>query len=68
MDSKACIQCNIEKHIEDFYKKNAKNIIANVDWSVTMRKKIKHQFNGRNIMIKKERLLEKQNDRYKQFK
>ena len=53
MDTETCSMCKIDKHINNFYKKNNQNVkivIAQVDWNVAMERKIKFQSYKRYIM------------------
>ena len=55
MDNKTCTVCNIEKHINNFYKKYSECKDCNVKRGVkkvTMIIKIKYQFNKKYIMKK----------------
>ena len=64
MESKNCTQCNIEKHINNFYKKYSEckecNLERGVKWyygnkdKISMQQKINYE--------KKDKLLQKQND------
>ena len=57
MEGKTCNVCNLEKHTEDFFKKNnqkVKFVIAKEAQNVTMKTKIKYQINKKFIMKKRE--------------
>ena len=57
MEAKTCSMCNIEKNLNNFYKKiqNVKIVIAQEDWNLTMKIEIKLQSHKRYIMKKKEK-------------
>ena len=54
MDNETCTVCNIEKHINNFYKKiqKVKVVISKEVLNLPMIRKIKYQFNKRYIMKK----------------
>ena len=65
MENKICTQCNIEKHINNFYKdiQNAKTVTSNEVYNITMIIKIKYQSNKKyNLKKSRDKLLPKQND------
>ena len=66
MENKTCTVCNIEKHINNFYKKYSECKECNIrrgEKNVFLIIKIKYQFNKKYIMKKIEKkLFQKQND------
>ena len=54
MGTKTCTMCNIEKHINNFYKniRNAETVTVHEDLNATMKIKTKYQINKKYITKK----------------